>query len=341
MGSSDERGGDSRRSNGERGTRDGEIVAFPGMMFPGVGRIDELVPMGAAADSPVITRSVDGDDREGEADVLVFPGVGRVDELVPMDSVAMDSPADVAPDAAWGNRPDSVAPAITADSFWGEDSPALHQPIAAPSGGTDRPAVGGPGVAARPRGHGRLLVPIVLMFLCLVAGLAFAVHEAGRSGRPLADRSSAGGRHRTRAATHTGGDRHGRDAPTHASVKRRAVFAPVRVPRTEVVRKPPTRRRDASTQTVSPTRSTPVQQSEAVSEPSDTAESVAPVQTTPTPAPVTPEPAQSEPAQSEPAQSEPEQSASTPASTASTDSSGSRDIGAGSGLPGPGGPPAP
>ena len=340
MGSSDARGGDSRRSNGERGTRDGEIVAFPGMMFPGVGRIDELVPMGAAADAPVITRSGDGDDREGEADVLVFPGVGRVDELVPMDSGAMDSPAALAPDAAWDHRPDSVAPAITADSFWGEDSPALHQPIAAPSGSSGRPAVAEP-VAARPRGGGPLLVAIALMFLCLVAGLAFAVHEAGRSSRPSAVTSVVVGRHGAKAATHTGGDQHGRHAPTHASVEPRAVFGPVRVPRTTVVRRPATRRRAASTQTVSPTRSAPVQQSEPVSEPSDTEDSAAPVQTTPTPAPVTPEPAQSEPAQSEPAQSEPELSGSTPASTASTDSSGSRDIGAGSGLPGPGGPPAP
>ncbi len=331
MGSSNERGGDSTRSNGERATRDGEIVAFPGMMFPGVGRIDELVPMGAAADAPVVRRSVDGDDRDGEADVLVFPGVGRVDELVPMDSVAMDSPAALAPDAAWDHRPDSVAPAITADSFWGEDSPALHQPIAAPSGSTEGLTVAPVGMAARPRGGGPLLVAIALMFLCLVAGLAFAVHDAGRSSRPSAVTSGVVGRHGAKAATHTGGDQHGRHAPTHASVEPRAVFAPVRVPRTTVVRRPATRRRAASTQTVSPTRSAPVQQSEPVSEPSDTEDSVAPVQTTPTPAPVTPEPAQSEPAQP----------ASPPAATSSTDSSGSRDIGAGSGLPGPGGPPAP
>src|ERR1700722_16176954 len=54
--------------------------------FPGVGPVDELIPMGSAAGAPVAPSA--GDERARDSNVHVFPGVGPVDELIPMGSAA-------------------------------------------------------------------------------------------------------------------------------------------------------------------------------------------------------------------------------------------------------------
>ena len=174
-------------------------------VFPGVGPVDELIPMGSAARAPATSTDDDGAD---DSNVRVFPGVGPIDELIPM------GPAEKAP----------VVATMNADAFWGEDSQFLHQAIEAPNVAAYQP-VPPAGLVRELRGRdartgsflGRLLAPVALMFLCL-AGVAFAFDEAGLWGRSPAAAPRTGGQHGTRGTTHAGKSRCRGQTPTHPGV---------------------------------------------------------------------------------------------------------------------------
>lgn len=326
--------------------------------FPGVGPIDELVPVGSAAmkTSPAEGSSSDAspsdaspaegsgvasvDTRVGPDNVrpfpgVVFPGVGPVDELVPVGAAPVGSSVK-APDAA----------TMSADAFWGEYSQSLHQAIEAPALGARRPLpaptprirLERPGARPRP-GIGRWLVPAALTLLCVLAA-AFTLREVG-----LWD-AAPGAPTPTPAGTSGAGER-----PPAARARS---FPPTRVPPVPARTFPPTRvpsvhKQSARAQghhsdSAAPAAvqttpaSTPEQSAPATSAPQQSAPP-APEQSAPA-APAAPAPAPSS-TPSSPASSTDDSGAGATASRQAESSTGAADIGAGSGLPGPGGPPPP
>ena len=230
MGGIDERdGGADRPSGPDAGSAagDGNVRCFPGVgpidelvpmgpaarapadevgadagnvrFFPGVGPIDELIPMGSSASTTVAAPDDVGTEN---GNIRMFPGVGPIDELIPM------GPAKKAP----------VVATMNADAFWGEDSQFLHQAIAAPPGATlQSQAIVGPEPRPGSSGHagpffGRLLIRVAMMFLSL-AGLAFASNVAGLWGTSPTTTPRSGARHRAQPGTHS---RHGQRPKSRA-----------------------------------------------------------------------------------------------------------------------------